>query len=59
MKISMKDIRVWYQKNYGNLENGDIAEGYDVCDIIWFYEKDRDAHLVYLDCKKEMADEKS
>jgi len=39
MKITMKDIRAWYKKNYGKLE--DIVEGYDICDILWYYEKSR------------------
>lgn len=41
MKITMKEIRAWYQQNFGNLEDGDIADGYNICDILWFYEKTR------------------
>jgi len=40
-KIGMKTIREWYKKTYGKLEDGDIADGYDICDIIWKFEKDR------------------
>jgi len=41
VKITMKDIRAWYKANYGHLDAGDIADGYDICDIIWHYEKNR------------------
>ncbi len=41
----MKEIRAWYEKSFGHLEDEDIADGQDICDIVWVYEKNRDKIL--------------
>ena len=42
MKITMKQIREWYQRHYSHLElPEDIEDADDVCAVIWLYEKTR------------------
>ncbi len=42
-KISMESIRKWFEGKYNNFEKGDVETEQDVCDIIWFWEKYREA----------------